>query len=380
MKKNKLIIFLLAAFYFSACGNTTGSKTEETSEDSVVICKSEKDSVVICKSEMDSIVTCKSMKDSLLATIDEEKHLESLVSWAPDTACVMNPELLLLLDTLYQHVRSDEYSTSAKIEEQWMNSFRKRICAYYDRNHDGQESRSEFEKAELVLEEGARLMEADHDDSNMGMLIRNSTEVTFARLSEYGLLTQMIRRYKNSQTKNLLYKEWELFEDIRINMSDIIDDFIFLTYYDGTAGIPLRAERWLDMSDSRRKMYQNILKLESQSLEDEDYYKGDAVEYFFRTISDEATNMMKDWEDDQNDGSPFMNEREFKRYQEVKKETENDIKAIRPKLNEWIKLWDRLEARLTHTDSHKMRQVASKMLIELARIAPDMEEHRYVGY
>lgn len=370
MKKNKLIIFLLAAFYFSACENTTGSKTEETSEDSVVICKSEKDSVV----------TCERAKDSLLATIDEEKHLESLVFWAPDTACVMNPELLLLLDTLYQHVRSDEYSTSARIEEQWMNSFRKRICAYYDRNHDGQESRSEFEKAELVLEEGARLMEADHDDSNMGMLIRNSTEVTFARLSEYGLLTQMIRRCKDNQTRNLLYKEWELFEDIRINMSGIIDDFIFLTYCDGTAGIPLRSERWLDMSDSRRKMYQNILKMESQSLEDEDYYKGDAVEYFFRTISDEATNMMKDWEDDLNDGSPFMNEREFKRYQEVKKDTENDIKAIRPKLNEWIKLWDRLEARLTHTNSHKMRQVASKMLIELARIAPDMEEHRYVGY
>lgn len=377
MKKNRLIIFLLAAFCFSACENTTGSKTEETSEDSVVICKSEKDSVVTCEGEMDSIVTCESVKDSLLATIDEEKHLESLVFWAPDTACVMNPELLLLLDTLYQHVRSDEYSTSAKIEEQWMNSFRKRICAYYDRNHDGQESRSEFEKAELVLEEGARLMEADHDNSGMGMLIRNSTERTFALLSEYGLLTQMIRGCKNNRTRNLLYKEWELFEDIRINMSGIIDDFIFLTYWDGTAGIPLRSERWLDMSDSRRKMYQNILKLESQSLEDEEYYRGDAVGYFFRTISDEATNMIKDWEDDQNDGSPFMNEREFKRYQEVKKETENDIKAIRPKLNEWIKLWDRLEARLTHTDSHKMRQVASKMLIELARIAPDMEEHRY---
>lgn len=367
MKHLKLLILFSTALCFAACENTTGSKTEETSEDSVVI----------CKSEVDSIVTCERAKDSLLATIDEEKHLESLVFWAPDTACVMNPELLLLLDTLYQHVRSDEYSTNARIEEQWMNSFRKRICAYYDRNHDGQESRSEFEKAELVLEEGARLMEADHDDSNMGMLIRNSTEVTFARLSEYGLLTQMIRRYKNSQTRNLLYKEWELFEDIRINMSSIIDDFIFLTYYDGTAGIPLRSERWLDMSDSRRKMYQNILKLESQSLEDEDYYKGDAVEYFFRTISDETTNMMKDWEDDLNDGSLFMYEREFERYQEVKRETENDIKAIRPKLNEWIKFWDRLEARLTHTNSHKMRQVASKMLIELARIAPDMEEHRY---
>lgn len=90
--------------------------------------------------------------------------------------------------------------------------------------------------------------------------------------------------------------------------------------------------------------------------------------------------MIKDWEDDQNDGSPFMNEREFKRYQEVKKETENDIKAIRPKLNEWIKLWHTIDSRLTYTNSHKMRQVASKMLIELARIAPDMEEHRYVGY
>ena len=76
MKHLKLLILFSTALCFAACGNTTGSKTEETSEDSVV--------------------TCESVKDSLLATIDEEKHLESLISWAPDTACVMNPELLLL--------------------------------------------------------------------------------------------------------------------------------------------------------------------------------------------------------------------------------------------------------------------------------------------
>ena len=112
MKHLQLFILLLSALCFAACENTSRNASEEISEDSVVTCETEMDSVVTCETEMDSIVTCESVKDSLLATIDEEKHLESLVFWAPDTACVMNPELLLLLDTLYQHVRSDEYSTN----------------------------------------------------------------------------------------------------------------------------------------------------------------------------------------------------------------------------------------------------------------------------
>lgn len=243
---------------------------------------------------------------------------ESLIYWVSDTAYRTNPELLMLLDTLYQHVRSEEFTNQPMVEEKWMNSFRKKICSYYDRYNEGNESKSEFEKAELVLKEATRLVKLNCDYSTMEMVVNNSIEITFARLSEYGLLTQMIGRCKDKETKDLVYKEWEQLENIRQDMIGIVDGLVQLSYWTGSGGIPIRTERWLDFFDARKIMYQNILNLvDGKNINDDDCYENDAIEYVTDYLTKATKDIYSSWEDDQNDDSPLMSEKEWKEYQKV---------------------------------------------------------------
>lgn len=358
MRYLNLFVLFLTALCFVSCENASKNATEETGEDSVV--------------------TCEGVKDSLQMVLSNMEDGDCLVYWTSDTVCANYSGLVLLLDTLYQHVRSDEYSENAKIEEQWMNSYRKRICNYYDRHNKGQKSKSEFEKAELVLKEGTRLVESNCDYSTMEMVVKNSIEITFARLSEYGLLTQMISKCKDDETKNLVYKEWEQLENIRQEMIGIVDGLVHLSYWTGSGGIPIRTERWLDFSDARKRMYQNLIKLEEGGfLDSQDYFKDDAVQYLTNHLKEAVKVVYSDWEADQSDGSPLMDKSEWKEYQKVAKEIEKEINTIQPKLKEWITLWSKLESKLTHKDNQNMPQVASKMLVEWANITPCMEEHRF---
>ncbi len=357
MTKKYLIILLLSALYFVACGNTSKDRHED-----------------ICE---DSVVSCEGAKDSLLMELSSLEDNDCLVYWVSDTVCRTNPELLLLLDSLYQHVRGDEYSEDPRIEEKWMNSYRKRICAYYDKHYKGNEAKSEFEKTDLILKEGVRLVGLGCEYSTMEMVVKNSIEITFARLSEYGLLTQMIRKCKDNETKNLVYQEWEQLEKNRQDMIGIVDGLVRLSYWTGSGGIPIRTERWLDFSDARKIMYQNILTLvDGKTIKDDACYNDDAVEYVTDYLTKAARDIYFSWEKDQNDGSPFMSEKEWKEYQKVAEETEKDINAIRPKLKKWISLWDKLESKLTHNNNQKMPLVASKMLVDWANMASYMEEHR----
>ena len=161
-------------------------------------------------------------------------------------------------------------------------------------------------------------------------------------------------------------------------MIGIVDGLVHLSYWTGSGGIPIRTERWLDFSDMRKRMYQNLIKLEEGgALESQDYYKEDAVQYLTNHLTEAVKDVYSDWEADQSDGSPLMGKSEWKEYQKVAKETKKDINTIQPKLKEWINLWSKLESKLTHKDNQNMPQVASKMLVEWANITPCMEEHRF---
>ena len=358
MRYSFITFILISALCLGGCGNASKNRREEVCEDSVI--------------------SCKGAKDSLLMELSSLEDNDCLVYWVSDTVCRTNPELLLLLDSLYQHVRGDEYSEDPRIEEKWMNSYRKRICAYYDKHYTGNEAKSEFEKTDFVLKEGVRLVGLGCEYSPMEMVGNKSVEITFARLSEYGLLTQMIRKCKDNETKNLVYQEWEQLENIRQDMIGIVDGLVRLSYWTGSGGIPIRTERWLDFSDARKIMYQNILNtIDGKTIKDDACYNDDAVVYVTDYLTKTARDIYFSWEKDQNDGSPFMSEKEWKEYQKVAEETEKDINAIRPKLKKWISLWDKLESKLTHNNNQKMPQVASKMLVDWANMASYMEEHRF---
>lgn len=83
--------------------------------------------------------------------IEDSSNTNSLTFWTKDTILETNLELVLLMDTLYQKVRSDEF-TSMPIERKlnWISNYRSQLGNYYDRNAFGEKRLSIFDKADSV--------------------------------------------------------------------------------------------------------------------------------------------------------------------------------------------------------------------------------------
>ena len=346
MRKHPIILLSLIAL-FCCCGKTG---TEQVLRD--------------CDESQ-----CDGSLDSLLSVIGVTQSSESLVCLVSDTVYSSNPELLLLLDTLYQHVRSDDFSYSARNEEEWMNSYRARICTYYDRHNKGVEGKSELEKVEEVLRESKCLIALDNDDSTIGMLVKNSVNVTFERLSEYSLLSLMISKCKCESTKKIVYKEWELFEDVRQAMTGIGYDLVRLRFWRGSAGIPLSSEQWLKSSNLRKKMYQQLLMTENNTSSDENAnYKDDAVQFLIDHLTKVARDLYSEMKKEQLGAAPLMNEKEWTEYKELAKDTERDIVNIGFLLKEWIRQWDALASQLSCKETTYMTHMASNMLVDWSKV------------
>ena len=56
-------------------------------------------------------------RDEYLHSLDSAEMMNGLVFWTSDTAFTTNAALLLLLDTLYQHVKADGFPSEVKKEE-----------------------------------------------------------------------------------------------------------------------------------------------------------------------------------------------------------------------------------------------------------------------
>ena len=151
-------------------------------------------------------------REEYMNTLDSAKLMEGLVFWTTDTAFATKADLLLLLDTLYQHVRSDGFPSEVRSEEKWMTDYRSKLGAFYDKYSLGSDTISIYAKADSVLNLGVRLMELGNLWSTKEMIVYNSTKFTFDRCREYGLLTQLLSSRKNVEGLDLVYKEWELYE------------------------------------------------------------------------------------------------------------------------------------------------------------------------
>ncbi len=65
-------------------------------------------------------------RQTYLNSLDSAESTNSLIFWTSDTAFATNAKLMHLLDTLYQHVREDDFPAQAKEEEMWMSGKKER--------------------------------------------------------------------------------------------------------------------------------------------------------------------------------------------------------------------------------------------------------------
>lgn len=290
--------------------------------------------------------------------------------WAPDTAYTTNADLLLLLDTLYQHVRLENFPSEVKLEEKWMEDYRYRLVAYYDEKMHRNDSLSVSAKADSVLNEGSRLLSLGCNGTTMDMIVNNDAQYTLDRCREYSLLSQLVVSCETSESKELVYKEWTLYEQMFKKIGLIATNMVNLNYWGGSITGPLRTAAYLQLSQSRRDMYQTILNImNGEGWDDSGVYPDNAERFLFDCCSTSINRIVKEADEFY---SEYEGKERSKIFDETIKETKNAIQELRPIVKEWIRLVDILDDEITHDFSrHHVERAASYMIMQWASIVTD---------
>ena len=309
-------------------------------------------------------------RDEYLHSLDSAEMMNGLVFWTSDTAFTTNADLLLLLDTLYQHVKADGFPSEVKEEEKWMSDYRSRLVAYYDVHLMENDTISPFAKVDSVLKEGARLLELDSHWSTMEMVVYNSTIFTFDRCRDYCMLTRLINSCESDEAKELVYKEWSLYEQMFKKIGPIASNMVSLNYWGGSIAGPLSTASYLQISESRRDMYQTILDIvKGDGWDNTGVFPENAERFFFDCCATALNRTIKEADD-------FYKEYEGKErsesFDDAIKKTGIEIDELRPIMKEWIVTLDKLDDELTHDSSrYAVERAASHMIMKWASIVTE---------
>lgn len=309
-------------------------------------------------------------RNAYLNSLDSTEIPFSLIFWTSDTAYTTNPELMLLLDTFYQHVRTDSFPMPVRDEERWMATFRQRLSCYYDIHQMGSDTISEYAKADSVLNEGVRLIELDEDWSTMGAIVKLDVESDFDRLKEYGLLSRFIDSCEEDQIKDLIYEEWSLYEELLGYMYTINSGIVHLHFWGGSITGPKIAEKALLLSEIRNEMYENIIKIcNRESINDHGVYLNSADLMLFDCLDKTIETIINETKEGQAKHH-YMEDDEERRYYEEAEEVKNNIEEMRPLVKKWIAIWEKLDEDMAgDAERGYMERVASSMLLKWASLA-----------
>ena len=307
-------------------------------------------------------------KEAYLNSMDSTEMESSLVFWCSDSAFAANPELMALLDTLYQHVNADSVITDAKTEDAWMAQYRAKLVNYFDSRNGGGTSLSDYEKVDSVLNEGIRLIELDDDWSTMGMIVKLDTENVFELCREYNLLAQLLERCEKSECKDLLYSERKSFEEMSDKLLTILNRLTHLNYWHGTIAVPIYCHQSLEVSMARNAFYRNLLNvLDGQ-------YHGEKVDASPKQkLMSVCDTMIKDIANDsfEDIGNGEEDKALLNEYLE---DAKTGAKALEPAMTRWLQIVAELDQTLTTGASrHGMENCASVMLIRWSGILKDIE-------
>lgn len=306
-------------------------------------------------------------KNAYLESLSPDDMHDGLVFWTSDEAFSRKSELLLLLDTLYRHVRTDSFPSEVKTEEKWMSEYREKLCSYYDLYRLGSETIPENAKADSVLNEGDRLMELGCSWSTMEMIVNNSASFTFDRCKEYGLLNQLIMNCESEEAKELIYKEWALYEKMLKKITLISSNIVELNYWGGSMAGPAATANYCIISGSRRHMYQTILNIVTDEPWDgTGVYLRNAEQLLFGCCDESLRKIVE------RTPETFFDANEEKEHKKVVKETEKAIQELKPLIEEWIVLMDQVDKEFTMDGSrHCIERAGALMLMKWASIVSD---------
>lgn len=305
-------------------------------------------------------------RQAYLNSLDSADLMNGLIFWTSDTAFASDAKLMFLVDTLYRHVREGDFAAQVKEEEMWMAEYRTRLCAYYDAHPLGSDTISAYAKADSVLNEATRLLELGNQWSTMETTIYNDAVFAFDRYREFELLTRLANCCENEEAKELVYKEWTLYEKILKKAGPVISDIICLNSYGGSICGPFGTSAYLQISNAHREMYQTMLDIvKDEGWKDIGVPLECADRFLFDCFSASIERIIKVsdglYRNEGNKPSAFRNTID---------KTKVAIKELPPIIKEWMQLMDKLDEKMTHDyNRHSFERAAAYMLMNWASIA-----------
>lgn len=172
---------------------------------------------------------------SLINQLMADNDPEGLPYWTADTIKKTNPELVLLMDTLYRYVRSETYpSINLADKRSWMDNYRKQLVAYYDRNHLGPDTVSLLDKANAVILAADSLWTTDNDYSTMGMLVNRGTEYTRREFQEFNEFERLFFHSNSPEYKKACEEEFIAWQGLQKEIVEIVSGLNNILNYGGS--------------------------------------------------------------------------------------------------------------------------------------------------
>ncbi len=317
--------------------------------------------LVSCKERTENL----SQDDTTTAETDSlpVERKETLLNWTEDSVLSLYPELIPLLDTLYQHIYEKGFPAPAKEEAKeevvWMEKYCTQLCVYYDRQDMGRKTLSKHVKADKVLNLADELYSGKEKETNMGMLVCNDIRCVFDRFRLYSSFSQLVECCKDSVIREELYAEYELADSIhrhivRKIIGKICDMLYGATSYSSVYTTEI-AEKLLE---TRQNMYQvqtGIMKNRKRRKNRANPQK--AINLLIDSCKEQLTKCKIDEDDNNNPDAVY--------WEKVFDDTSEAILQLRPLLNEWVDIWQKLDEKLmVGSKRHSLDYTASYMLID----------------
>ncbi len=236
MKVPSFLLSCIIAFFCFSCNNGTSVTSDETNTEE-------------------------------LCTPDFTKSLEF---WTDDTIIKLNPKLVQIMDTLYQYVNQELFYNGLNDNIIWMNNYRNTLCNYY-RETRQIDSISDYAMADSIIVEANILWDVHKDNSTMGMIVSNDTELTrliFQQYNEFEKLNSICKTEGQRAMLRTEFAEWIKLEDLFYR---IFANCVDLHYWGGSIRGPIKTRGALDILQSHIDLYKkeySILTIQDKEWND----------------------------------------------------------------------------------------------------------------
>ncbi|MCH5218097.1 MAG: hypothetical protein J1F07_06055 [Muribaculaceae bacterium] len=187
--------------------------------------------VIGCSNQSNQSLEDQTLVNQLMADSDSE----GLPFWTADTIKKTNPELVLLLDTLYRYVRREDYpSINLSEKREWMENYRNKLGGYYNRKHLGPDSVSLLDKANLVILTADRLWALDNNESTMGMVVNDGSTYTRRQFQEFNYFEKLLSLSESPEYTKAMEEEFAAWQDLQMIIEEIAFNLSSILYHGGS--------------------------------------------------------------------------------------------------------------------------------------------------